>query len=55
VIITKLTESSQAIALPLKIVVLAKGKKAITNNKNKVDCFNNLEIISTGEVNRYTS
>jgi hypothetical protein len=52
VITIKLIESNQAIAFPLKIVVLANGKKAITTNKNRVDCLSNFEIISTGVVKR---
>jgi hypothetical protein len=50
--ITKLIDKNQAIAFPLKTVVFAKGKKAITTNKKMVDCLSNFEMISTGDVKR---
>ena len=49
--ITQLNVKKTAIALPLKITVFAKGKKAITISKNRPNCLNNFVIISTGVVN----
>jgi hypothetical protein len=41
----------QAMALPLKMVCLAKGKYEMVSNKNKNPCLIILEMISTGKVN----
>ena len=52
---TKLTDMNIAMAFPLKIVSLEKGKKAMTTSKKMLNCFTNLLMISTGVVKRKTS